>query len=309
MPVPSVITDLSTVAASNSPAGSDAVFPDLDNYIRALSAFIAQNYTLKANLASPTFTGTVTLADAAASGTITSPNFFVGSLTSSSGAFGVGGGNGSYIAAYGTAASGTGDMDFATAGGVRVRLKNAGHLIPVANNAYLLGDTGTRWSNFYSVLGNFSGAVSVDSLSATTQPGFCAYRSSDVTSVSGTIVFDTEAFDTASNYNNGTGIFTVPAGHSGRYLVSASVTVSHVGTSGDFYIIATPSSGQTLYSQPTSMAAGNRATASITHVLNLTAGDTVLISTATTAGTSDLLYRPLGAGAARGAWFSIEKLN
>ena len=44
MPVPSAITDLSTSAAGNSPAGSDTVFPNLDDYIRALSAFIAQNY-------------------------------------------------------------------------------------------------------------------------------------------------------------------------------------------------------------------------------------------------------------------------
>ena len=44
MPVPSAITDLSTSAAGNSPAGSDTVFPSLDDYIRALSAFIAQNY-------------------------------------------------------------------------------------------------------------------------------------------------------------------------------------------------------------------------------------------------------------------------
>jgi len=42
MPVPTVITDLSTTAASNSPAGPDAVFPNLDDYLRAHAAFIAQ---------------------------------------------------------------------------------------------------------------------------------------------------------------------------------------------------------------------------------------------------------------------------
>jgi hypothetical protein len=41
MPIPTLITDLSTTAVSNSPAGSDTVFPDLDNYVRALSAFLA----------------------------------------------------------------------------------------------------------------------------------------------------------------------------------------------------------------------------------------------------------------------------
>lgn len=41
MPVPTLVTDLSTTVASNSPAGSDNVFPDLDNYLRALSGFVA----------------------------------------------------------------------------------------------------------------------------------------------------------------------------------------------------------------------------------------------------------------------------
>ena len=41
MPVPSLITDLSTTPASNSPAGSENVFPSLDDYLRAQSAFLA----------------------------------------------------------------------------------------------------------------------------------------------------------------------------------------------------------------------------------------------------------------------------
>jgi hypothetical protein len=62
MPVPALITDLSTTAASNSPAGSESVAPDLDNYLRAHAGFIAENYTNKAPKASPTFTGTTTVA-------------------------------------------------------------------------------------------------------------------------------------------------------------------------------------------------------------------------------------------------------
>jgi hypothetical protein len=42
MPVPSSITDLSATIGSNSPAGSDNVFPDLDNFLRAHAGFIAQ---------------------------------------------------------------------------------------------------------------------------------------------------------------------------------------------------------------------------------------------------------------------------
>lgn len=42
MPVPSSINDLDPVATDNSPAGSEQVFPNLDNYLRAHAAFIAQ---------------------------------------------------------------------------------------------------------------------------------------------------------------------------------------------------------------------------------------------------------------------------
>jgi hypothetical protein len=41
MAVPTLITDLSTTPASNSPAGSENVFPNLDDYLRAQSAFLA----------------------------------------------------------------------------------------------------------------------------------------------------------------------------------------------------------------------------------------------------------------------------
>jgi hypothetical protein len=49
MAVPTLVTDLSTTAGSNSPAGSDNVFPDLDNYIRAAYAFIASVATGSGN--------------------------------------------------------------------------------------------------------------------------------------------------------------------------------------------------------------------------------------------------------------------
>lgn len=42
MPVPNTINDLSTTAASNSPSGAENPFPDLDNHLRSLAAFIAQ---------------------------------------------------------------------------------------------------------------------------------------------------------------------------------------------------------------------------------------------------------------------------
>lgn len=44
MPVPTNITDLSTTASSNSPAGSDSIGTSLDDYLRAGFAFIRQLY-------------------------------------------------------------------------------------------------------------------------------------------------------------------------------------------------------------------------------------------------------------------------
>jgi len=43
MPVPSVITDLSTTAASNSPAGSESARGTVDDYLRAHASFIASS--------------------------------------------------------------------------------------------------------------------------------------------------------------------------------------------------------------------------------------------------------------------------
>lgn len=42
MPVPSTINDISTNPADNFPAGSESVFPSLDDYLRTVFAFIAQ---------------------------------------------------------------------------------------------------------------------------------------------------------------------------------------------------------------------------------------------------------------------------
>jgi hypothetical protein len=42
MPVPSLITELSVTAGLNNPPGGEDVFPQLDNYLRAHAAFIAQ---------------------------------------------------------------------------------------------------------------------------------------------------------------------------------------------------------------------------------------------------------------------------
>ncbi len=57
MPVPSAITDLSTTAASNSPAGSESARGTVDDYLRALSAFIA---SLRIGTSATTYTYSAT---------------------------------------------------------------------------------------------------------------------------------------------------------------------------------------------------------------------------------------------------------
>lgn len=52
MPVPSVITDLSVIAASNSPAGSDSIGTSLDDYLRSVQAIIKREQAQGAAIAS-----------------------------------------------------------------------------------------------------------------------------------------------------------------------------------------------------------------------------------------------------------------
>lgn len=58
MSVPSNITDLSIVASTNSPAGSESIGISLDDYLRSHAAFIAQLYASHSSFFCPTVGGT-----------------------------------------------------------------------------------------------------------------------------------------------------------------------------------------------------------------------------------------------------------
>jgi len=63
------------------------------------------------------------------------------------------------------------------------------------------------------------------------QPAFMAYKSAATANVTGdgtiyTVICNTELFDQASNYNNGTGVFTAP--YDGRYFFGATVQVTGI---------------------------------------------------------------------------------
>lgn len=77
MPVPSSISDLSTTASSNSPAGSETP-TEGDNYLRTLSAFIA---LLRDKLNGTSATGTVKDATISGTATLTADNLKSGTYT------------------------------------------------------------------------------------------------------------------------------------------------------------------------------------------------------------------------------------
>ena len=84
MPVPALLTDLSTTISNNSPPGSETVGTNLDDYLRAGFGLLAQVNANKldtttasatyAPLASPTFTGTVTGTFSGSGASLTSLN-------------------------------------------------------------------------------------------------------------------------------------------------------------------------------------------------------------------------------------------
>lgn len=89
MPVPTLITDLSTTISANAPAGSESVFPNLDDYMRATSGFIASIRDNTGNgWVSPYLTTTTTAAYLTAPGPIggTTPNTISGTTGTFSGA-------------------------------------------------------------------------------------------------------------------------------------------------------------------------------------------------------------------------------
>lgn len=77
MPVPSSISDLSTTASSNSPAGGETP-KDGDNYIRAHASFIA---TLRDKLDGTAATGTINAATFTGTHTFSSGNLLAGTYT------------------------------------------------------------------------------------------------------------------------------------------------------------------------------------------------------------------------------------
>lgn len=147
MAVPTLITDLSTTISSNSPSGSEAVFPNLDDYLRSTAAFIASIRDNTGNgWVSPYLTTTTTAAYLTAPGPIgaTTPNSikgttgtFTGAVSGTTGTFtgAVAGTTGTFSGAVsGTTGTFTGNVTLPSINGgqlagLRNRIQNGGFSI------------------------------------------------------------------------------------------------------------------------------------------------------------------------------------
>jgi len=203
MAIPTVITDLSATLASNSPAGGDAAFPNVDDYLRAAYGFIRQGDTKASDVASASSTDL-----GAAVGRIVD---VTGTTT---------------ITSFGTVAAGiwrivrfTGALTL-THHATSLILPGAANIVTVAGDCLVAVSLGSgNWVVPFYQRADLTPSPTVAS----------AYR--DTAQTSGAyVIFASEVIDTASAYNTSTGEFTAPK--AGTYLVTADMTVVNAaGTS------------------------------------------------------------------------------
>lgn len=157
------------------------------------------------------------------------------------------------------------------------------------------GGTAPAWANITSSDGTITvtdGANSIDLVAnagSGTETGFSAYVSSGVNNVSGddteyTVIFDSEIFDSGSNYNNSTGVYTCPV--DGKYFFAGKVDLVVDSGSGGYaynsYIRASAGVTRTPgIAIPTRRRCANyygennAISSSCQAILDLSAGDTV----------------------------------
>lgn len=147
---------------------------------------------------------------------------------------------------------------------------------------------GTADFSLASATGNVIVAQDAGQVTMPLQPFFEAYLSAPVLNVTGngefyTIVFDTEVFDQAGNYDHTTGIFTAPV--AGKYFFTTGVQFQGLTAAGGWTIYISknggggPLSGGSVNMASTVIPAATSAAIFATNngVLLLAAGDTVRI--------------------------------
>ncbi len=135
------------------------------------------------------------------------------------------------------------------------------------------------------------------------QPAFLAYKNADLANATGDgttvfpVIFNIKYFDTATNYNAGTGLFTAPV--TGIYFFQASVSLNNIGVAHTAYLIqlgnaagiaARISAGNTANQRSSS---GNIA-ASGSIVIALNAGDTFGVAVQVSNSTKTVSISGLG---------------
>jgi len=139
-----------------------------------------------------------------------------------------------------------------------------------------------------------TGAVMTNS----SQPAFTSNLGSSPTNVPTngtpyTVIFDTVTFDNASNYNNGTGVFTAPA--TGIYYFSTSIFWQSVSTVIGYLAVGFNINGSLVdtikLNSPNIVYTGGYADMSTSYIVKLTAAQTVSvqITAATGSGNAGIL--------------------
>ncbi len=120
------------------------------------------------------------------------------------------------------------------------------------------------------------------------QPAFFAYVTADILNVTGdatvyNVIYDTELFDIANNFNNATGVFTVPV--TGIYSITFSVwsiNLTAANTVGVMYASRTGSATSLFWGASQSFAAirdpNNACIVKGSCIVQLTASDQVFVS-------------------------------
>jgi len=146
----------------------------------------------------------------------------------------------------------------------------------------LLRSDGTNWVNTSAFK-----VSSADIMTNTAQPAAAAFVHTAMTNATGdgtiaTVIFDSKDFDQGTNYSTVTGIFTVPAGGAGLYLVTTNITFTGVSasfTSGEIRIC---SNAATLtrreFNPATSLISSSQCVANDSYVITLTAAQTIFIN-------------------------------
>ena len=179
-----------------------------------------------------------------------------------------------------------------TAGGATI---TAGGLTIAAGGAAITGNS-TVAGNLAVSAGTFTSRGFVDNATAaawnidsggrlknngSTQYGFAARRITSTQTTAGAIVFQDTAFaggfNRSSVYNTSTGVFTVPVGGAGIYLITANVVVNNTSGGATDPGVSLNVNGGPVLKPPFSTSTGTGMTYAFTVVLSLADGNTVSV--------------------------------